>query len=202
MLLLEVSSPRPPRPRWRSQRPRAIDDAPPDLGVPIAQARWGGLGGRSAAEDGGGGFLASRGMSFSSGEESRPGAVAAQAIEAQPSFGQIKPTGGHGARAPPTRGDVLAHLGGLTQAARLSRRRHGSPSAQISGRHDPRRLTQATPLPSDRAAVSSGASGDSSDASTPPRTVKPTDPTVHPTDSHPREEGGRSQLTLCPAVGE
>jgi hypothetical protein len=40
------------------------------------------LGGRRAAEDGGGDFLASRGMSFSSGEESRSGAVAAQAIEA------------------------------------------------------------------------------------------------------------------------
>ena len=67
--------------------------------------------GRSAAEDGegetpafaGACFLASRGMGEpglppglpggveSPGEESRSGAVAAQTIEAQPSFGQIKP---------------------------------------------------------------------------------------------------------------
>ena len=52
------------------QRPEATDDAP-------------GLPGRSSAEDGGGAiFLASRGMSVSSGEESRRAAVAAKAVEA------------------------------------------------------------------------------------------------------------------------
>ncbi|MBN9527216.1 MAG: hypothetical protein J0H82_13475, partial [Alphaproteobacteria bacterium] len=39
-------------------------------------------------------FLASRGMGFSPGEESRADGVAAQAIEAQPVFGQIRPSRG------------------------------------------------------------------------------------------------------------
>ena len=48
--------------------------------------------GRSAAEDGGGEtFLARARNGRSPGEESLTAAVAAQAIEAQPSFGQIKP---------------------------------------------------------------------------------------------------------------
>src|SRR5215470_15255035 len=72
-------------------RPKAIDDAPSS--------------GRSAAEDGGGEtFLPreewanrgpralSRGVA-SPGEESLAAAIAAQAIEAQPSFGQIEPSG-------------------------------------------------------------------------------------------------------------
>src|SRR5258708_32039872 len=75
-------------------KPEAIDDAP--------------LAGRSATEDGGGEtpafagacFLASRGMGFSPGEESRSAAVASQAIEAQPSFGQIWPGRGRVVRAP------------------------------------------------------------------------------------------------------
>ena len=47
---------------------------------------------RSEAEDGTRrGFLASRGMGVSPGEESCGSSVAAQAIEAQPSRGQIKP---------------------------------------------------------------------------------------------------------------
>ena len=71
------------------------------------------LAGRSAAEDGGGGtFLpreewANRGPPRglprgveSPGEESLTGAVAAQAIEAQPSFGQIKPRRGRVVRVP------------------------------------------------------------------------------------------------------
>ena len=71
-------------------RPKTIDDAP-SLG-------------RSVAEDGGGEtFLAreewanrgpralARGVA-SPGEESLAAAIAAQAIEAQPSFGQIKPS--------------------------------------------------------------------------------------------------------------
>ena len=49
--------------------------------------------GRSAAEDGGGEtFLARARNGRSPGEESLTAAVAAQAIEAQPSFGQIKPS--------------------------------------------------------------------------------------------------------------
>src|SRR5262245_25420472 len=49
--------------------------------------------GRSAAEDGGGGtFLARARNGRSPGEESITAAVAAEAIEAQPSFGQIKPS--------------------------------------------------------------------------------------------------------------
>src|SRR5215469_2667877 len=72
-------------------RPKAIDDAPSS--------------GRSVAEDGGGEtFLpreewANRGPRAlmrgvaSPGEESLSAAIAAQAIEAQPSFGQIEPSG-------------------------------------------------------------------------------------------------------------
>ena len=72
------------------ERPRAIDDAP--------------ISGRSAAEDAGGEtFLlreewANRGPRAlargvaSPGEESLAAAIAAQSIEAQPSFGQIKPS--------------------------------------------------------------------------------------------------------------
>jgi len=43
---------------------------------------------RMAAVD----FLASRGMGEAQGKKVDPSAVAAQAIEAQPSFGQIKPS--------------------------------------------------------------------------------------------------------------
>jgi site-specific DNA recombinase len=46
------------------------------------------------------------------------------------------------------------------------------------------------------------ARGDSNDASTLGRTVKPTDPTAHHTDSHPHEDGTRAQPTLCHAVRE
>jgi len=42
-------------------------------------------------------FLASRGMGVSPGEESPYGGVAAQTIEAQPVFGQIKPSKRRGA---------------------------------------------------------------------------------------------------------
>src|SRR5437879_3392038 len=60
-------------------RPRAIGDAPA----------------RGPERSGGrrcGDFLASRGMGASPGEESRINGVAAQTIEAQPLFGQIKPS--------------------------------------------------------------------------------------------------------------
>src|SRR5689334_7771948 len=60
-------------------RPRTIGDAPacgPERS-----------GGRRCGD-----FLASRGMGFSPGEESRINGVAAQTIEAKPVFGQIKPS--------------------------------------------------------------------------------------------------------------
>ena len=45
-------------------------------------------------------FLASRGMAKGQGKKVDPSAVAAQAIEAQPSFGQIKPWRGRVVRTP------------------------------------------------------------------------------------------------------
>jgi hypothetical protein len=69
-------------------------------GVPIALARWGGLWAgaqrRMVAVD----FLASRGMAKGQGKKVAPSAIAAQAIEAQPSFGQIKPWRGRVVRVP------------------------------------------------------------------------------------------------------
>ncbi|MBN9562509.1 MAG: hypothetical protein J0H14_17550 [Alphaproteobacteria bacterium] len=62
-------------------RPMTIDDAPAR-----APERSGGCRRRD--------FLASRGMGFSPGEESRCADIAAQAIEAQPVFGQIRPSRG------------------------------------------------------------------------------------------------------------
>ena len=59
-------------------RPKAIDDAPEGLER---------SGGRCRRD-----FLASRGMGVSPGEESRFDSVASQTIEAQPVFGQIKPS--------------------------------------------------------------------------------------------------------------
>ena len=69
-------------------------------------------------------------MGFSPGEESLPAAVAVQAIEAQPAFGQIKPM----------RGEVLAcaeqHFGDVpasdrpTQEVQYSLRRKRSPVVQ------------------------------------------------------------------------
>jgi hypothetical protein len=67
-------------------RPEAIDDAP--ACGPEHRGGW-----RR------GEFLASRGMGFSPGEESLTDAIASQAIEAQPSFGQIKPLRGRVVRA-------------------------------------------------------------------------------------------------------
>jgi hypothetical protein len=86
-------------------RPKAIDDAPAGRGPRRARA-MGWPQGRSAAEDGGretparGGMLSCLARNGRRpGEESRSGDVAAQAIEAQPSFGQIKPKRGRMARA-------------------------------------------------------------------------------------------------------
>jgi hypothetical protein len=58
-------------------RPEAIDDAP--LRGPERSGGW-------RRRD----FLASRGMGEAQGKKVDPSAVAAQAIEAQPPFGQIK----------------------------------------------------------------------------------------------------------------
>jgi hypothetical protein len=49
----------------------------------------------------------------------------------------------------------------------------------------------ATPLPSNRAPECSGACGDSNDAGTLGRTVKPTDPSAYHRDSRPHEDGAR-----------
>src|SRR6266436_7982770 len=61
----------------------------------------------------------------SPGEESRSDAVAAQAIEARPPSGQIKPKRGRGARATRTAssGEDVADVGCPSQAARRGRRR-------------------------------------------------------------------------------
>ena len=81
----------------------------------------------------------------SPGEESLTAAVAVQAIEAQPAFGQIKPM----------RGQVLAcaeqHLGDvpandrLTQEAPHSRRRKRKPGVQKGGPLSPNRQKPAYP---------------------------------------------------------
>ena len=60
-------------------RPKAIDDAPV-----FGPERSGGWRRRD--------FLGSRGMGEAQGKKVDPSAVAAQAIEAPPSFGQIKPS--------------------------------------------------------------------------------------------------------------
>jgi hypothetical protein len=86
-LLLAVFEPATTAASMAIDQPEAIDDAPargPEHG-----------GGRRRRN-----FLASRGMGFSPGEESFTDAVAAQAIEAQPPFGQIKPWRGRVVRAP------------------------------------------------------------------------------------------------------
>jgi hypothetical protein len=80
-LLLAVFEPATTAASMAIDRPRTIDDAPA----------------RGPERSGGwrrGDFLASRGMGFSPGEESRSDGVAAQAIEAQPVFGQIRPSRG------------------------------------------------------------------------------------------------------------
>src|SRR5262245_2785065 len=77
-LLLGCSSPRPSRPRWRSAGRRRSPPHPLRAG---AQRRMAAV--RLS-------YLGRNGRS--PGEESRAAAVAVEAIEAQPSFGQIKPS--------------------------------------------------------------------------------------------------------------
>ena len=83
-------------------------------------------------------FLASRGMGEAQGKKVDPSAVASQAIEAQPSFGQIKPWRGRVVRTP---NSILGRRRGgrrsPAQEARLSRRRKGNPGVQKGQRHDP-----------------------------------------------------------------
>jgi len=101
--------------------------------------------GRSAAEDGSGEtFLAreewanrgpralARGVA-SPGEESRAAAIAAQAIEAQPSFGQIKPSRQYGSPVRRPRGEDLADIEWHAQEAWLTGRRKGNTRVQIGG---------------------------------------------------------------------
>ena len=85
-------------------KPKAIDDAP--VRGPERSGGW-----RR------GEFLASRGMGFSPGEESLTDAVASQAIEAQPSFGQIKPLRGRVVRAS---NSILGRRRGQHRAPRTS----------------------------------------------------------------------------------
>ena len=59
-------------------------------------------------------FVVSRGMGESPGEESRPAAIAAQAIEAKPSSGQITPLRGHVVAYETANGDWRGTIGGST----------------------------------------------------------------------------------------
>src|SRR5260370_4227834 len=70
----------------------------------------------------------------SPGEESRSDAVAAQAIEAQPPSGQIKPKRGRVARATRTAstGEEVADVGGSSQTARPGSRRGSNPGGRDS----------------------------------------------------------------------
>jgi hypothetical protein len=101
-------------------KPEAIDDAP---GCGPERS-----GGRRRGE-----FLASRGMPASpAGEESLTDAIAFQAIEAQPSFGQIKPLRGRVVRVSNSilkRSD-MANIERSAQVVRRSRRRKRNPGAQ------------------------------------------------------------------------
>src|SRR5882762_7067837 len=74
-----VSSPRPPRPRWRSSGRGRSATHPPS-----GPQRSGGRRRRD--------FLASRGMGVAQGKKVSSDGVAAQTIEAQPVFGQIEPS--------------------------------------------------------------------------------------------------------------
>jgi hypothetical protein len=69
-----------------------------------------------------------------SGEESRRNAVALQTIEAQPSFGQIKPKRGRVVRAPNSLlGEAVTTRRRLAQEIRHSRRRETSAGAGKGG---------------------------------------------------------------------
>src|SRR5579864_1933490 len=70
-------------------------------------------------------------MGFSPGEESRPGAVASQAIEAQPSFGQIKPGRGRVVRGSNNvLGKDVVDVGYQASSVEQSGRRGGKLGAQ------------------------------------------------------------------------
>jgi hypothetical protein len=98
-LLLTVFEPATTAASMAIGRPETIDDAP--ASGPERSGGW-------RRRD----FLASRGMGESPGEESRSDAVAAQAIEAQPVSGQIRPSRGKVRRgAEEHRGEDLAKTG-------------------------------------------------------------------------------------------
>src|SRR5579872_2613133 len=69
-------------------------------------------------------FLVSRGMGFSPGEESRTGDIAVQSIEAQPVFGQIRPSEARCVRA------LNSVLGRRHAGCRLSETRRRTSQAQ------------------------------------------------------------------------
>ncbi len=70
----------------------------------------------------------------SPGEESLGAAVAAQAIEAQPSFGQIKPSEARADRGSAAIPKEKTWRMSPAQEARLIGRRKGNPSVQMGGR--------------------------------------------------------------------
>jgi hypothetical protein len=111
---------RPSRPRWRSAGRRRSTTHPSS--------------GRSTAEDGGGEtFLARARNGRSPGEESLTVAVAAQAIEAQPSFGQIKPSEATWLAPVRLHGEDVADIVSPAQEATLVRRKKRNPGVLMGG---------------------------------------------------------------------
>jgi hypothetical protein len=110
-LLLAVFEPATTAASMAICRPEAIDDAP--AGGPEHERRM-------VAVD----FLASRGMGEAQGKKVDPSAVAAKAIEAQPSFGQIKPLRGRVA---------WAEQNSLEETWRTSNGPHKSPGSLGEG---------------------------------------------------------------------
>src|SRR5467141_4559694 len=106
-----VSSPRPPRPRWRSSGRGRSATHPPS-----GPQRSGGRRRRD--------FLASRGMGVAQGKKVSSDGVAAQTIEAQPIFGQIEPSKRpRASRAEPQVREKMAGLGSVRQEVETVRRR-------------------------------------------------------------------------------
>ncbi|MBK3665046.1 hypothetical protein JJE66_27920 [Bradyrhizobium diazoefficiens] len=101
-------------------RPKTIDDAPA----------------RGPERSGGrqrGDFLVSRGMGVAQGKKVDPRRCV-QAIEAQPLFGQIKPSRGHVVRAlNNTSEEVVANIGGAAQDVAAFRRREGNKGEGMGG---------------------------------------------------------------------
>jgi hypothetical protein len=98
-----------------------------------------------------GDFLASRGMGVSPGEESRTGGVAAQTIEAQPVFGQIRPSRGEvRPRAEHLQGEGVADIGRAMQEVGSFHRRERSNVRQRAGSAAEKIRTRSRPVHSVR----------------------------------------------------